>query len=232
LTAQAWYELALRICNQLRSVALFALQPLLYYGAADREGISRRYAKPQAFAGQLAALMYLGLACGSPLISFVLFGEVAAGFIVLALVLGLGFVLSVIGLPGYFGLVARGEFGRLLRFTMVGAVLNVLAGLGAYLGAGPVAGAAGLSISLGYAGICQLRWYSRLSDKGLLSYFGGFWMGGLMAVGVGVALVYAAERLAPLMAVALGVGCGILLVPPAWSLTRLILGRNAQASTL
>jgi O-antigen/teichoic acid export membrane protein len=229
LTMQAWYELASRVCNQVRSVAMMGLQPMLFVGASDRDALATRFEKPQALAVRLSALMYLALACGAPFISFVLFGEVEPLFILFTLILGLGGALHVSGYLGYFAIVAHGQFGVLFRITLVSALLNAFVGLAVFLGAGSFAGAAGLSISYGYSGFAYLRHYARLSGKPVLSHLQGFWFLSALAVLVGSVLTLATGYYSQTLILALAAAACLLLVAPGWSLGWALAGRAPKA---
>ena len=226
LTTQAWYELASRVCNQVRSVAMMGLQPMLYVGASDRDALATRFEKPQALAVRLSALMYLALACGTPFISLVLFGQLEPLFILFALILGLGGALHVSGYLGYFAIVAHGQFGVLFRITLVSALLNAIVGLAVFLGAGPFAGAAGLSISYGYSGVAFLQHYAPLSGKPILSLLQGFWSLSALAVLVGSILALATEHYSQTFVLALSAAACLLLVPPGCSLGLALRGRD------
>ena len=226
LTTQAWYELASRVCNQVRSVAMMGLQPMLYVGASDRDALATRFEKPQALAVRLSALMYLALACGAPFISLVLFGQLEPLFILFVLILGLGGTLHVSGYLSYFAIVAHGQFGVLFRITLVSALLNAIVGLAVFLGAGPFAGAAGLSISYGYSGFAFLQHYAPLSGKPIRSLLQGFWSLSALAVLAGSILALATEHYSQTFVLALSAAACLLLVPPGWSLGLALRGRD------
>jgi O-antigen/teichoic acid export membrane protein len=231
LTVQAWYELAARVCNQVRSMAIMGLQPMLFAGAADREALATRFDRPQGLAARLAALMYLGLACGAPFISLVLFAEVQPLFVVFALILGLGGALHVAGYLGYFAIVAHGQFGALLRITAAAAAINVLIGATVALGAGPFAGATGLSVGYGYAGYAYLKRYSRIAQRPILSLLDGFWFLSVLATLVGVALTLATYYYSQPVVLALAAASCLLLIKPSWSLGWSLLGPVRQRGT-
>lgn len=228
LSVQAWFELALRVTNQLRSLVSASLQPLLYFGASDQQGMARRFEKPRAFTMRVSALLCLGLACTSPLISAAVLGRVEPAFIVFVLIMGLGAAIYIGGLPGYFAMLARGEFGTLQKIYLLVAVLNaLLGGLGVLLGGGPTLVVAALSTAHAVTGIALVRYYARVTGKSPWSHVDRLWPAGLAAIVVGGALAVAASRFAPTTVLALAAASCLLLLAPAWSLGRMFLQRGA-----
>jgi O-antigen/teichoic acid export membrane protein len=228
LTVQAWFELALRASSQVRAVVYTSLQPLLFVGASDQEALPRRFERSRAFTVRLSAFLYLGLACISPLISAVVLGRIEPGFILFLVILGAGGALTTNGLPGYFGIAARGQFGTILKVTFATALLNImLGGFAILLGAGPIGVVAGLAGAWATSGIVFQDIHARVAGESLWSHFRGFWRVGFMAVVVGGGLALAALRLTPTAVVLLALMSCLLLILPANSLAQIFLRKQA-----
>lgn len=227
LTVQAWFELALRVSNQVRHVVVTSLGPLLFIGASDHEAMTRRFERPHAVTVRLAALLYLGLACGSPWISAVVLGKMEPGFIIFLLILGAGGAVSTAGLTGQYALSALGRFGVVLRIFVVAAVLNVvLGGLGVLAGGGAIGATAGLAAALAIKGVMMMRQHARMAGRTLWSRFGGFWAASGMAVITGGGLAFSASRLPVGNVLMLSILSCVLLLLPAWTLLRMFLRRD------
>jgi O-antigen/teichoic acid export membrane protein len=226
LSFQAVFELALRVAIQFRWVVQNSLQPLLYVGASDQQALATRFERPRAFIVRLSALMFLALACLSPLISAVVLGQIEPAFIVLIVVLGAGSALAINGYPGLYAITARGEFASLLALTVAIAVVNaVLVSLGVWVD-GPMGSVAGLAAGYAVSGLVFQHYLARLSGQSLWSQFGGFWPGTVLAAVVGVALALAAFRFPPATVLVLAAVSCALLIAPFLSLARTFLASS------
>jgi len=227
LTVQAWFELAVRVSNQVRQVVQVSLQPLVFIGASDHASMAERFERPHSITVRLSATMLLSLACISPLISAVVLGQIVPGFIIYLLIMGVGGAVYMIGVSGQNALAALGRFDVLLKLWVFAAALNVaLGGLALLAGGGPFAGAGGLAAAFAITGILLARQHARIAARSLRSRFDGLWPLLVMGTATGAGLALAAARLPVTTVVALSAASCLLLIVPGWRLGRMFLRRD------
>lgn len=126
----ASFDLALKVCTQVRSLIQSGLQPLLVLGA--RKGDSGERHTSFDTLGRIifvAGWVSSGLiSLTAPIIAILGIGDPRADFVVFVWIISIGSAINTLGMVNYYDLLSRGDLRPLIVIHCVMAVLNVGAG--------------------------------------------------------------------------------------------------------